>query len=270
MLKYLKSRLYKWTERKINIQIEPLLPLERLGTGYGGWIIPKDFLNSNSIVYLVGAGEDVSFDVAVADKYRCPVQIVDPTPRAVEHVESLKSSIKNGTDMPLSNAPDGKYPHYASEVADLLHIHPVGLWNETTTLRFFKPENEAYVSHSLVNLQKTEHFIEVPVCRLSELMRTQTHSRIDLLKIDIEGAEYVALQTVLEDGIPANVLCIEYDESHANHIDRHYIGRIEASLQALVAAGFRVVAKEGHCHNYTLVHERLISTLAATPPPSPA
>jgi len=120
------------------------------------------------------------------------------------------------------------------------------------------PENDAHVSHSLVNLQKTERFIEVPVCRLSELMRDHQHDHIHLLKIDIEGAEYTVLQTVLEDQIPVDVLCIEYDESAANHIDRHYIQRIEASLQVLVASGFHVVAKEPGCHNYTLVHERIL------------
>ena len=261
MLKYLKSRFYKWTERKLNVRIEPLLPLERLGTGYGGWIIPEGFLNEKSVVYLVGAGEDVSFDVAVAGKYGCPVHIVDPTPRAVEHVENLKKHIRSGTDMPLANTPDGKYPACAPEVADLLHMHPVGLWNETTTLRFFKPENDAHISHSLVNLQKTEQFIEVPVCRLSGLMRQEGHDHIDLLKIDIEGAEYVVLQTIPEDGISVDVLCIEYDESHANHLDGGYIRRIEASLQALVAAGFHVVAKERTCHNYTLAHRRLVERL---------
>ncbi|MBL7781451.1 MAG: FkbM family methyltransferase [Saprospiraceae bacterium] len=258
MLKYLRSRFYKWTERKINVSIQALLPLERLGTAYGGWIIPEGMLNSTSIVYLVGAGEDVSFDVAVAGKYGCAVHIVDPTPRAVAHVQQLQNSIRTGVDMPLANTPSGKYPSYPLEIADLLHIHPIGLWSETTTLRFFKPENEAHISHSLVNLQKTEAFIEVPVCRLSELMQKERHTHIDLLKIDIEGAEYTVLQTILEDKIPVNVLCIEYDESHANHLDGGYIGRIEASLQSLEKVGFKVVAREPNCHNYTLVHERVL------------
>jgi FkbM family methyltransferase len=218
-------------------------------------------LNAESVVYLAGAGEDVSFDTDVAGKYGCAVHIVDPTPRAVQHVEKLKQCIESGADMPLANTPGGKYPHYQPATANLLHMHPVGLWSETTTLRFFKPENDAHISHSLVNLQKTEHFIEVPVCRLSELMHAQQHAHIDLLKIDIEGAEYTVLQTVLEDKIPVDVLCIEYDESHANHLDGAYIQRIEASLQALVAAGFQVIAKESSCHNYTLAHERLVKRL---------
>ena len=36
----------------------------RLGTRYGGWIIPKNnTLNENSIVYSGGVGEDISFDL---------------------------------------------------------------------------------------------------------------------------------------------------------------------------------------------------------------
>jgi hypothetical protein len=36
----------------------------RLGTNYGGWIIPKDNnLTQKSIVYSAGVGEDISFDI---------------------------------------------------------------------------------------------------------------------------------------------------------------------------------------------------------------
>ncbi|HNL39351.1 MAG TPA: FkbM family methyltransferase, partial [Saprospiraceae bacterium] len=115
---------------------------------------------------------------------------------------------------------------------------PVGLWNEDTTLRFFAPRNEAYVSHSLVNLQRSEKHIEVPVKKLGTLMKELGHPRINLLKIDVEGAEYQVLEAMLADNIEVDVLCIEYDETASNHLDRAYITRIEHSLQSLIQAGF--------------------------------
>jgi hypothetical protein len=40
--------------------------MEKLGTNYGGWFIPKDCnLNENSIIYSVGVGEDISFDINI-------------------------------------------------------------------------------------------------------------------------------------------------------------------------------------------------------------
>ena len=38
--------------------------IDRLGTKYGGWILPKDIeLNEDSVVYSAGVGEDISFDM---------------------------------------------------------------------------------------------------------------------------------------------------------------------------------------------------------------
>lgn len=256
MFRQARRRFLKWTERKLKIPIEPNVPVERIGTPYGGWIIPENWLQPDSVCYLVGAGEDISFDLGVAAKYGCPVHIFDPTPRAVAHVEGLVQNLKQGLATKCSTSPTGFYPEYNPEVAGQLHFHAVGIWNEDTTLQFFAPQNESHVSHSLVNLQHSEHYIEVPVRRLSGLMRELGHSRIDLLKLDIEGAEYQVIQSLLEDKIEVGILCIEFDESAANHLDTKYLQRIEDSLKALLTAGFRVIAKESDCHNYTLVHQR--------------
>ncbi len=87
-------------------------------------------------------------------------------------------------------------------------------------------------------------------------MREMGHQRLDLLKLDIEGAEYQVIESLLTDGIEADILCIEFDESAANHLDTKYLDRIESSLRSLLDAGFRVIAKEKNCHNYTLLHWR--------------
>mgnify|MGYP001380326887 FL=1 len=54
--------------------------MEKLGTNYGGWYIPKNInLNKNSIVYSGGVGEDMSFDLLLNDKYGCKMFLIDPT-----------------------------------------------------------------------------------------------------------------------------------------------------------------------------------------------
>ena len=70
--------------------------MEKLGTDYGGWLIPKKIsLNENSIVYSGGAGEDISFDLKLQDKYNCNILLIDPTQKAVKHYDEVKKYYEN-------------------------------------------------------------------------------------------------------------------------------------------------------------------------------
>lgn len=161
--------------------------LEKLGTAYGGWVVPTTMLSDKSICYCAGVGEDISFDLELIHKFGSNVFAFDPTPRAAEHVEKTASHVS------------------------LFHFFDVGLWSNHETLRFYSPQDPSHVSHSIVNLQGTETFFEAECKRLSSLMEELGHNHIDLLKLDIEGAEYVVLDSMIEDGIHPMVLCVEFD-----------------------------------------------------------
>ena len=42
-------------------------------------------LTADSLCYCAGAGEDISFECALVERYGCRVRIIDPTPRATQH-----------------------------------------------------------------------------------------------------------------------------------------------------------------------------------------
>ncbi|MGV2829551.1 FkbM family methyltransferase [Myxosarcina sp. GI1(2024)] len=201
--------------------------LKKIGTDYGGWVVPVSLIKSNSICYCVGCGEDISFDLGLIDYFDCDVYGFDPTPRAINHVNNVA----------------GQNPKY--------HFYEIGLWDKQDQLKFFVPKNPVHVSHSLLNLQRTEDFIYVEVKRLKNLMEELGHYKIDLLKIDIEGAEYKVIQSIIEDNIDINVICIEYDECF-NPIDRQYKNRIRVSVNSLVTNGYSLVCAQGN-GNYTFV-----------------
>jgi hypothetical protein len=43
--------------------------LVRLGSKYGGWIVPATLVRPDSVCYCVGVGEDISFDLALIERW---------------------------------------------------------------------------------------------------------------------------------------------------------------------------------------------------------
>jgi FkbM family methyltransferase len=175
--------------RAVNAGLGRLHPvrMEKLGSSLGGWWIPVDELRSDWICYLAGVGEDITFDLALIDRFGCEVFAFDPTPRAVAHVE------QHARHQPK------------------FRFLPYGLWSEEAQLKFYAPKDPNHVSHSVVNLQGTDEFFLANVKPIAKAMEELGHDRIDLLKLDIEGAECPVLRTMAERDIAPRVICAEFD-----------------------------------------------------------
>ena len=187
----LAYRIQKRIERTvlpILLRQSPRQDLQRLGSGPGGYHVPMTLLSASSICYSAGVGEELSFDLELIAATHCQVFAFDPTPRAIDYVKSHVS----------------REPRF--------ELHPLGLWHRDETLRFFAPQDPRHVSHSVVNLQKTSDYFEASCKRLSSIMRELGHDRLDLLKLNIEGAQYVVIDSIIEDRIPITVLCVAIDQ----------------------------------------------------------
>jgi FkbM family methyltransferase len=199
----------------------------RLGSKYGGWIIPERVLDATSVCYCAGAGEDISFDLALIEQYGCEVHTFDPTPRAIEHVERTAGNVPR------------------------LRFHPIGLWDCDEVLRFYAPADPTHVSHSVMNLQNTRSYFEARCRSLAHITQDLGHAHIDLLKLDIEGAEHRVIASMLAGNLLVRVLCVEFDEAVAG-LTAEGRKRILATAQALTARGYVLAAQEGRS-NYTFV-----------------
>jgi FkbM family methyltransferase len=163
--------------------------MEKLGSRQGGWVVPTDMIKPEWICYCGGVGEDVTFDLALIDRFGCEVYAFDPTPRAISH--AARSAANN--------------PRF--------HFYPYGLWSADTELKFYASRNPQLVNHSAVNLQGTSSYFVAPCKRISTIIKELGHDRIDLLKIDIEGSEYEVLDSLIEDDLRfIKVLCVEFDQ----------------------------------------------------------
>ena len=123
------------------------------------------------MVWSCGIGEDASFDTSVIAKYGCTVHAFDPTPRSIAWVRA--------------NVDDARFQFHDSAISD-----------RDGTLRLYLPRDAAWVSASLVPGEHTrgEH-IDVPTRRLASIRRD--FGVPDILKMDIEGAEYDVLRDLL-------------------------------------------------------------------------
>lgn len=218
--------------------------LIRLGTPYGGWIIPRSpALTENSVCYLAGAGEDISFDCALVKSFRCKVRIIDPTPRAGQHFRELERAVMARRRFPINNSSTDFYDIHSADLARL-SFSPFGLADKDAELNFFMPKDPAHVSCSIVNLQKTDESFTAQCYRLSTLMSQHGDAKIDLLKMDIEGAEYMVIGDLLASNLLPPILLIEFDEAHTP-IDDGSADRIGACIKLLLGAGMRCIAVEG-------------------------
>jgi len=200
--------------------------LKRIG-GECGWVVPISRLPPGTVCYCVGAGEDISFDLALARDLKCEVHTFDPTPRAIKYVASLEAQLPSR-----------------------FSFHPWGVWERDERVRFYAPQNPAHVSHSILNLQKTSEFFEADCKRLQTIMCELGHGSLGLLKLDIEGAEYKVIESMLADGIRPQVLAVEFDEIN-NALDDGAHSRIKAAVGQMMGMGYLLVSVDGP--NYTFV-----------------
>ena len=242
MVKFIIKQYNKIRERIHSFSVDNTVPTERLGSEYGGWVFPKGLLSSESICYFAGAGTDVSFDLEVAKKYDSNIFIFDPTPGAITHFEETKKGIIAGEEV-FSQGKKYKYPSEKT-VFEKINFLSYGVWNKDDVLKFYVPANKDHVSHSVKNLSKTSSYFDAKVKSLSTIMAELGHNQIDLLKIDIEGAEYEVLDDIVQHQIPVRAICVEFDENFMKNIDSGYLKRITDTVQKLTNHGYKLIRIE--------------------------
>lgn len=168
-------------------------------------LLPREMITADWICYCAGVGEDIRIEQFLAETRKAQVWAFDPTPRSIAFMN--------------------RAPYDRSR----LRFMPVGLWSTDTTLRFNAPENPAHVSHSIVeDLGGTSSF-EARCRSIPSVMTELGHDRIDLLKMNIEGAEDVVLGATLDAKVFPRVIALTFEGDDA----LLKAGRWNARLHAL-------------------------------------
>lgn len=159
---------------------------KKFGSDYGGWEIVPGNINSCSVVYSFGVGEDASFDIALIQRYDLTIHAFDPTPKSIAWV--------------------GKQNFPSNFV-----LHEYGIAAFDGKVSFNPPENPDHVSHTLLHRPATQtDAISVSVKKLSTIMKELGHNHIDIIKMDIEGAEYEVITDIHRSNIRPEQILVEF------------------------------------------------------------
>ena len=202
---------FEWVLRR-EIWVRPNLRCRRLrlGQGDGEWCICPDSISEGGTVYSFGVGKDISFDLALIERFGVEVHAFDPTPISAEW-------------MRRQHPP----PRF--------HFHPFGVAAYDGTAQFALPLHHG-VSFTMLRDVPSKRTATGEVCRLSTILEKLGHKRINLLKVDIEGAEYEVIEEIVQLGDRIDQVLIEFHHRLFSNADA--LEQTRSALRQLHAGGF--------------------------------
>jgi Methyltransferase FkbM domain len=108
------------------------------------------------------------------------------------------------------------------------------------------------VSATIIDRPETKSgAYKVPVKKLSTIFNDLNHSQIDILKMNIEGAEYNVIDDILASKIPIKQLLIEFHHRFENV----GINKTKEAIQKLNTAGFLIFDISNSGEEYSFFNE---------------
>ncbi|WP_426671405.1 FkbM family methyltransferase [Mucilaginibacter sp. McL0603] len=201
------------------------------GNQYGGFYVYPDLLNEDSIIYSFGIGRDISFDTTIIKNHNCKVFGFDPTPKSIEWIK--------GQDVP---------PKFT--------FHDLGISDKSGFCDFYFPKNPDNVSGSIVvqnNIDVCEK-TTVKMQSIKDIMTGLAHTHIDILKMDIEGAEYSVIENILDSNASIDQILIEF---HDRFVENGK-AKTKHAIRYLNDKGFEIFAISDSCYEISFINKNKI------------
>jgi FkbM family methyltransferase len=240
MINKIKSKIRNWviqvSGRIDHLKVTAKVPKKWYGNEYGGFFVCPTILRNTSVVYSFGIGEDVSFDESIISKHKCSVFGFDPTPKSIDWIESRK------TRLPKEFA-----------------FFKYGISNKSGPVEFYLPKNTHHVSGSFIHHPSVDdnRAIVVEMRSLADIVHELGHKRIDVLKMDIEGAEYQTIESILASKIEIDQVLVEFHE-------RFFPDGREKTMNILAMlekGGFQIFGVSDSFEEISFIHKRILDKI---------
>ena len=199
-----RRRLFEYEVPRTPMREAPGGVLE-LGSAYGGWMMPGGLIQPSWTCYSVGAGGDISFDLELIRRYGLKVRAFD----------AVEGYVRSAAEQARGDARFSAH-HAAIAVAD----GPV---------RMQVTHDAQSSSVSSAGLYESRDYLELPGRSLRSLMAELGDERIDLLKLDIEGAEYEVVPTLDLRALGVKVFATQLHHTGSIHQARALIAGLRES-----------------------------------------
>jgi FkbM family methyltransferase len=191
------------------------------------WALPVGALNPDSFIVSAGVGNSITFEEDLTSKFRTRIILLDPSPTGVRTMQAVVRT-------------------------DLIEFSPRGLARRSGEISFAPPDRpeEGSFKKGAGSGELTFACVSLP-----DLLKENNRSKIDLLKIDVEGFEYEIIASIIENSIPVDIICVEIHHNRVIGIDETIADAAKLIL-CLYRNGYVVIYNKNM--DFTFVHDRVL------------
>jgi FkbM family methyltransferase len=197
-----------------------------VGTPYGGYMLPVDKIGRDWLCYCIGTGADISFELELIKRWDARVRSFEAVSHFVEHLQD----------------------QVAAEPR--LTLEQAALAGSDGPLRMQVTHVAVSQSVSAAGLYEGDNYVEVPGRTLQSLMAERGDTKLDLLKMDVEGLEYELVPTLDLNSLGVKVFCTQLHHTAT-------VREAKRLLELLKTEGYELIACRPTV-KLTFVHRTLL------------
>ena len=192
--------------------------------GYGSWTLCTSVLSRDTVVYSVGIGGDLSFDIDMIRQYGVTVYAFHPTMTRPQF--QVSTAIVNATVEELKR----------------ITFFPFGMGGSDDVVPFYRMKGRASMMSTVPGTNfEPNPYVRAPIVRLQTMLHMTGHRRVDVLKVDVEGTEYA----IFDDNAlgwlssaPPTQIAIEYHATMFGLSSNRTAGGTNAVTNRLARCGY--------------------------------